>query len=166
MVGQGIKLKARDAEDLAVLAACLQDAVVAPRDMTWLRKEKRFILVATRFRWENGPEVTPPAVEEDASFEQAERLYSRVNCGLAFGKVTRVQTRNLDTARRDQLLNLLTLRLEGSKAVRLLFSGGVEIRLEVTGLAAFLEDLGESWPTQWRPEHAMDGALDDQAPAG
>lgn len=161
MLGRSIKLKARDGEDLAVLAACLQDAVVTPRDMTWLRREKRFILVATRFRWESQPEAPPPAEDEDASFAQAERLYSRVHCGLAFGKVTGVRTRNLDPARRGQLLNLLTLKAEG-QTIRLVFSAGAEIRLEVAGIAAFLEDLGEAWPTQWRPDHA----LDDPVPAG
>lgn len=154
--GDGIKLKARDAQDLEVLAACLQDAVVRLADMTWLAKEKRFVLVGTRFRWETEPEAPPPPEPgEDASFTQAARLYSRVHCGLAFDKVTAVRTRNIDAARRQQLLNLLTLRAEGA-AIRLIFSGGAEVRLETSGIAAILEDLGQSWPTQWRPSHALD----------
>jgi hypothetical protein len=154
--GDGIRLKARDARDLEVLAACLQDAVVRLADMTWLPKEKRFVLVATRFRWETEPEAPPPPEPgEDASFAQAARLYSRVNCGLAFDRVTAVRTRNIDAARRQQLLNLLTLRPEGA-AIRLIFSGGAEVWLETNGIAAILEDLGQSWPTQWRPSHALD----------
>jgi len=152
----GIKLKARDPQDLEVLAACLQDAVVRQADMTWLPKQKRFVLVATRFRWESEPEPAPPPEPgEDASFAQVGRLYSRVNCGLAFDRVTAVRTRNLDQGRREQLLNLLTLRLDGA-AIRLIFSAGAEVRLETTGIAAYLEDLGQSWPTQWRPSHALD----------
>jgi len=154
--GGGIRLKARDAGDLEVLAACLQDAVVRLADMTWLPREKRFVLVGTRFRWETQPEAPPPPEPgDDAAFAQTARLYSRVNCGLAFDKVTAVKTRNLDPARRQQLLNLLTLRAEGA-AIRLIFSGGAEVRLETGGVAATLEDLGQSWPTQWRPSHALD----------
>lgn len=158
--GERIKLKARDAGDLEVLAACLQDAVVRVADMTWLPREKRFVLVATRFRWETEPEAAPPPEPgEDASFAQAARLFSRVNCGLAFDRVTAVRTRDLDRQRREQLLNLLTLKAEtdGRGAViRLIFSAGAEVRLECAGIAAYLEDLGQSWPTQWRPSHALD----------
>lgn len=158
--GERLKLKARDAADLEILAACLQDAVVRVADMIWLPREKRFVLVATRFRWETQPEdAPPPEPGEDAGFAQAARLYSRVNCGLAFDRVTAVRTRNLDRNRRQQMLNLLTLKGEGDgagTAIRLLFSAGAEVRLACAGIAAYLEDLGEAWPTQWRPSHALD----------
>jgi hypothetical protein len=35
----------------------------------------------------------------------------------------------------------------------LVFSGGGVIRLEVSGLLCHMEDLGEGWPTRWRPTH-------------
>ncbi len=153
---QGIRLVAKDAKDLEVLAACLQDAVVTLRDMTYLAKEKRFVFVATRFRWEQEPEAAPPLEpDEDASFTHAGPLYSRVNCGVAFDKVTAVRSRNLDPQRREQLLNLLTIKVDGA-AIRLIFSAGVELRLEAAAVVALLEDLGEAWPTQWRPSHALD----------
>jgi hypothetical protein len=154
--GQRVRLKAASAEDLEVLAACLQDAVVRLRDMTWLAKERRFVFIGTRFQWEREPEAPlPPEAGEDASFAQGGPLYSRVHCGVAFDKVTAVKSRNLDPKRREQLLNLLTIKSDGA-AIRLIFSAGVEIRLETAGLAAYLEDLGEAWPTQWRPSHALD----------
>ena len=40
--GAGLKLRARDAADLAIIAACLQDALIRPRDMIYLAEEKRF----------------------------------------------------------------------------------------------------------------------------
>lgn len=160
--GRQVKLKAVSAADLEVLAACLQDAVVRLRDMTWLAREKRFVFVGTRFQWEREPEAPPPPeAGEDASFAQGGPIYSRVHCGVAFEKVTAVKSRNLDSKHREQLLNLLTIKQDGA-AIRLIFSAGVEIRLETRGLAAFLEDLGEAWPTQWRPSHA----LDEPPPAG
>ena len=41
-------------------------------------------------------------------------------------------------------------------AVVLTFSGEAAIRLETSGLLCHLEDLGESWPTSWQPEHPGD----------
>jgi len=45
-----LKIIARDAEDLAVVAACLQDALIPLNEMRYLPQERRFILVANRFR--------------------------------------------------------------------------------------------------------------------
>ena len=47
-----LKLRAEDGEDIAVLSAVLQDALVAVGEMAWLPDEHRFVLVANRFRWE------------------------------------------------------------------------------------------------------------------
>ncbi|MEE8562657.1 MAG: DUF2948 family protein, partial [Alphaproteobacteria bacterium] len=48
-----LKLRAVDAEDFAVLGACLQDALVPVQDMRFLGEENRFVMVANRFCWEN-----------------------------------------------------------------------------------------------------------------
>ena len=47
-----LRLKAGDAEDLAVIAACLQDARIPLREMAYLPGEKRFVAVFVRFRRE------------------------------------------------------------------------------------------------------------------
>ena len=47
-----LKIIARDAEDLAVVSACLQDALIPLNEMRYLPQERRFIMVANRFRWE------------------------------------------------------------------------------------------------------------------
>ncbi len=46
-----LKLLALDAEDLSVIAAHLQDAVLTSGDMAYLKGERRFALVANRFDW-------------------------------------------------------------------------------------------------------------------
>ena len=43
-----LKIIARDAEDLAVVAACLQDALIPLNEMRYLPQERRFIMVANR----------------------------------------------------------------------------------------------------------------------
>ena len=57
-----LKLRAHDADDLQVMAALLQDAIVPVSEMLFLPNAKRFILVANRFRWaEAGIAVTGTA---------------------------------------------------------------------------------------------------------
>jgi hypothetical protein len=158
-----MKLKARDRQDLAVISALLQDAMVAVRDMAWQPREKRFVIVANRFRWEAAPEPVPAATEEehpgdaagDAGFAQTpDHLYSRGFAGLRIERVEQVQLRGLDLKQRDRFLVLLSLVPEADgKALRLTFAEGAEIRLTLSRLAVVLEDLGEHWPTQWRPSH-------------
>ena len=63
-----LKVIARDAEDLAVVAACLQDALIPLNEMRYLPQERRFIMVANRFRWERAAQGNQgPAPERDAS---------------------------------------------------------------------------------------------------
>jgi hypothetical protein len=167
--GAPLKLRAHDAEDLGALAACLQDALVPLADVVYLKAEKRFVMVANRFMWERGAEDAPAPMAEpgaakggesaDARFEEAEAgpLYYRVNCAVYFDWVRQVHFRGLDPREKDQILNLLTVEVEPGEAkpgaVLLEFSGGGTIRLEVRGIRCHLEDLGEPWPTRWRPDH-------------
>ncbi len=174
-----LKLRARDLDDMAVMAAMLQDAVVRPAEMTYQAREKRFVMVISRFRWED-PEVKPdPAGEEvsdgesqtsegqadtqadgpadgqeDARFEDAgpRPLYERVNAGLCIENVRGVRTQKLDLKDKDQVFSLLTVEVR-PRALTLVFSGGALVRLEVSSIACFLEDLGEPWPTPWLPLH-------------
>lgn len=162
-----LKLRAHDAEDLRALATCLQDALVPLTDVAYLKAEKRFVMVANRFMWERGardapvPEPVDANAEAgaDARFEEAGAgpINYRVNCAVTFDRVRNVGFRGLDPREKDQILSLLTIELEpgelAPRAVRLVFAGGGAIRLEVRDLRCHLEDLGEPWPTHWRPSH-------------
>jgi len=168
MTPDRLKLRAHDLADLAALSAAPQDALVAVGDMAWLPQEHRFVLVANRFRWEAEPELAPAVEEEgdsaatgDAGFAAASAsFYSRANCGLCFDRVLSAKTRGFDPRKRDQLLNLLAIKSDG-RVVRLFFSDGAEVRLEVARIAVHLEDLGEAWPTHWRPSHTLDDSGKD-----
>lgn len=140
-----LKLRAEDEEDLAVISACLQDAVVPVEDMAFLAEENRFAMVANRFRWEEG--------SDDALVEG--RIYERVHSGILFDDVIRVKQQGLDQKRRGQILSLLALE-GGGGHVEMKFSAGVVIRLEVSKIMCHLQDLDEPWPTQWRPQHQLD----------
>ena len=137
-----LKLRAEDEEDLAVISAILQDALVAVGDIAFLPDEKRFVLVANRFRREQpgpGPQ------------QQLERRMS----GLRFDGVTGVQRRGFAPREAERLLVLLAIRAEAG-SLYLDFAGGSSIRLEVERILCHLDDLGEPWPTRWRPRHPVE----------
>ena len=154
-----LKIIARDAEDLAVVSACLQDALIPLNEMRYLPQERRFIMVANRFRWERaaegGDELAPGT---DASFDSDEDFgaQQRTNAGICIDRVLAVRSRNIDRSRPDDFLSLLSVQLDGNK-LAFLFAGGGVIQVEVEALALYLSDLGKAWPTQWQPDHAADG---------
>jgi hypothetical protein len=162
-----LKLRAGDKEDLAVIAALLQDALAPISDMVYLPEEKRFILVLNRFRWEAAVDPAAPADEpsggtapaRDAPFEEDETepkpYFERVHCGVCFDRVAAVHMKGIDPRARDRILELLTIQAEDG-AVLLVFAGDAAVRLTVEGLQCRLEDLDEAWPTRWRPQHAVE----------
>ena len=158
-----LKLLAGDTEDLSVVSACMQDALISFADARFVPAERRFILVARRFKWENCPEFMkrdPGAAAKPCT------AYERVNCVLCFDDVTGVRLRDLERPEDVQVLELLAITHEedegegggrGDQAVNLLFAGGGAIRLEVNRILCHLEDLGQPWPTKWRPSHPLEG---------
>jgi hypothetical protein len=160
-----LKLRTEDAEDLDIVSACLQDAIVPLGEMEYVPGEKRFVLVANRFRWENCAETADmpaadpaiPAVA-DAAFATGCRTYERVNCGVAFDGVEAVRRRGIDPRERARMLELLSMRVEAD-AVTLEFAGKAALRLEGARITCRLSDLGDPWPTQWRPRHPGDDTL-------
>jgi len=142
--GAALKLRAEDAEDLAVVSACLQDALVPVRDLAYVPEDRTFLLVANRFRWENGLSPAP-----------GEAAYERTLCGITFSEVAAVSYNGFRRTEDSRILSLLAIRPEDG-AVHLEFSGGATIRLEVARILCLAKDLGEPWPTQWQPRHDAD----------
>ncbi|WP_119461866.1 DUF2948 family protein [Rhodospirillaceae bacterium SYSU D60014] len=168
-----LKLRARDKEDFGVIAALLQDALLPISEMAYLPDEKRFVMVLNRYRWEaenpaargavpSEPAESPSA--EDASFEDEAApspYFERVHCGVCFDRVLAVRTRGIEQRARDQILELLTAQAE-DRSVLLVFAGNAAVRLEVEALHCHLEDLGEAWPTRWRPQHSLEDGGEDR----
>ena len=146
--GATLKLRAEDADDLAVISACLQDSLVAVRDFAFVPQDRAFQMVANRVRWEG-------AVRQ----EQGEADYQRILCGITFGAVASVSYIGFRRSEDARILSLLTIRpgndAEGG-AIRLEFSGEAAIRLDVARILCHAQDLGEPWPTQWQPRHDAD----------
>ena len=137
-----LKLRAADAEDLAVVSSLLQDAVLPFGDMIFEPTVNRFVMVVTRFRWED---AEGPRVEG--------RIYERVHTGVRFEAVKAVHLMNIDQSRKSQILDLLSVKAEEGQ-ILLIFAGGGIIRLEIDGILCHMEDIDEPWPTQWKPSHS------------
>jgi DUF2948 family protein len=141
-----LKLRAEDADDLVVLSACLQDALVPVRDLAYVPDQQIFVFVANRFRWEGGMRPAPGKGERQ-----------RVLCAVCFAAVLGVSYRGFRRTDEDRILALLALRAGPARlerpAVHLEFSGGAAIRLEVARILCRAKDLGEPWPTPWHPRH-------------
>lgn len=140
-----LKLLALDAEDLAILSAHVQDAVLKVADIRWLAEEKRVVIALNRFVWERGAART--------------KSYERRRAVLHFDRVTSVKALRIRPDLADTVLELLALRWEDGDApaghVELLFAGGATLRLEAECLEAGLADLGAAWATTNRPAHEV-----------
>ena len=145
-MSDALKLRARDADDLQVLSACLQDAILPIGDMTWERPARRFIMVANRFCWER--------------VDDRDDAFDRVNCGVVFDTVNAVKLRRIDRQDRGLMLSLLAINLEslpGGVPLTLMCADNRDIRLEAERIAVQLEDFDGPWPTTNRPSHILDG---------
>jgi hypothetical protein len=144
-----LKLLVLDSEDLAVVSANTQDAIVRVGDMAYLPRSKRFALVMCRFDWEG---------------THAGRCERR-QAGLHFERVTGVAVSGIRQDQPETMLNLLSLTFEPGDApsgsVRLIFSGGAVVRLEVECVEAEMHDLGPRWPARAVPGHPV--GSEDQA---
>lgn len=155
-MAEKLKLRAEDEEDVHVLSACLQDALVAVGDMQFLKDERRFVLVANRFCWEDESLDTFPTMDDGETEQDA--LHQRVHCGIRFENVTGVKARGFDPRDTGRILELLAITPEGTAdhpEVRLIFAGDAEILLTPKRLLCLMEDLDEHWPTAFRPKHPV-----------
>lgn len=141
---ENLKLIALDEEDLAIVSAHLQDAVVKTDDMGFLPRVQRFAMLLNRFDW-----------DQNVCANQKVRRRT----GLHFERVHAVQCRGMDEARRTGVLNLLAVTFIPddlpSGHVLLTFSGGAEVRLEVECIEASLRDLGPAWGCVHAPKHPV-----------
>src|SRR5271167_4141131 len=127
-----LKLVALDKDDIEVVSAHVQDALVKVADIFWQPHEHRFVMAVNRFDWMN-------AVDTDG-LQNKSPDYRRCRTALRFERVISCKCRGLDQTGKDALLNLLAVEFAERDApagvVTMIFSGGGAIRLEVECLEA------------------------------
>lgn len=142
---QALRLLAIDQEDLSVLSAHMQDALVRVGDMAFVPGAHRFALLAARFDW--------------CACVEAGRC-ERARTGLHFDYVTHVSRSGFDQSDPEVLLNILSITFEEKDcpagAVVVNFSAGAALRLEVECLEAHMRDLGDRWRAKATPAHPVE----------
>jgi hypothetical protein len=141
-----LKFVVLDEEDLEIVSAHLQDAVVKVADVLWRPQEKRVVVAVNRFDWEGAQTGNPE--------------YRRRRSALRFERVVACKCKGVNPAGKDSVLNLLAVEFAETDSpagvVTLIFSGGGAVRMEVECLEAELVDLGPTWTTGACPAHAIE----------
>jgi hypothetical protein len=133
-----LRLVALDPDDLAVISAHLQDALLRVGDIIYLPKERRFVVQTRRFDWEaNTPQ-------------------RRLTC-MHFEHVTGVRVRGIDQADKDAVLNLLAISFDERDApsgtATLIFAEGGAIQVDLECIEMQMKDIGPVWAAESRPSH-------------
>ncbi|UWQ20614.1 DUF2948 family protein [Jannaschia sp. W003] len=137
-----LRLWAADADDLRVISALCQDAVLPASEMRWLASERRFAMLVNRFRWEDR------AAEPE-----------RVRALLVASDVRRVRGQGVVPGDGDTVLSLLGLEWEagedGAGALVLTFAGDGVVRVEADCLDLRLHDVTKPYvaPSRRAPSH-------------
>ncbi|CCV11776.1 DUF2948 family protein [Mesorhizobium sp. STM 4661] len=139
-----LKLVALDDQDLSIVSAHVQDAVLKVGDLEYLPAAKRFVLTMNRFVWEAKSGVLRQHNE-------------RRQAVLHFDRVLGAKTSGIARDRPEEVLSLLAISFVGidkpAGIVELIFAGGGAIMLDVECIEARLADIGGAWEATSRPVH-------------
>ncbi len=143
-----LRLKALDAEDLAVLSSLTQDAVFPASEMRWDRKARRFALLLNRFRWEDA-----------ANAKIGKRAVERVQTVLSIEDVKSVKSQGVQPGDADTIMSLLSVTFspseDGMGEVLLTLSGDGAIAVDVEAVEVMLADVTRPYiaPSKSTPTH-------------
>ena len=151
-MSERLRLRAVDADDLQVIAACLQDALIPLGEMAYMAEERRFLAAFCRFCRERSraPEGTDLAMCQTA---------------LAIEEVETVRFRGIDPKLGGVRFELLTILAEtdadGRHWITLVFAGDIAIQVQARAIKVTLSDFGEPWPAGATPCHELTAAQRD-----
>ena len=139
-----LKLLATSDEDLKIMAAHLQDAIVSTQDIANLKKNRIFLIQLNRFMWED--------VEKGVF-----RKNKRIRTVLKFDNVISVLSKNINPKKTKNFLDFLTIESnllpDKSYEIKLIFSGDAVIKIQTEVIDATLDDQGSSWESKTQPKH-------------
>ena len=148
---QPLRLIAVDPDDLSVVSALVQDAVLPAGEMAWQPADRRFAMLINRFRWEDRDNAT-----------RQRRGFERVQSLLVFETVSRVAYSGIDPTDKDQILSILSLDFRETEApsgvVTVTLAGDGALALTVECLDIVVKDVTRPYlaPSGAEPHHAGD----------
>ena len=141
-----LKLLGRSVEDLKTISAYLQDSIIFQKDITFLKKNKIFLILANRFMWEDA---------EKGLF----RENKRIRCALRFDQVSNVICKNINQKKKNKVLELLAIKnltiKDQTIEISLIFAGDSIITILAEEIEVLLDDLGEPWVVKKAPKHKI-----------
>ena len=141
-----LKLIARTEEDLRVVSAHLQDAIVNVSDIANLKKNKIFLMQMNRFMWED--------VEKGVF-----RKNKRIRTILKFENVVNVNSKNINQLKKNKFLDFLTIETslmeDKNYEMKIVFAGDSVIKVVSEVIEVTLDDQGEAWDTKNIPKHKV-----------
>ena len=144
MKAKKLKLLAKTEEDLKVVSAHLQDSIASISDIANLTKNRMFLLQLNRFMWED--------VERGVF-----RKNKRIRTILKFENVLKVNSKNINQAKKDIFLDFLTIETnimpDNNYEMKIVFAGDSIIKIVSEVIEVTLDDQGEAWNTKNIPRH-------------
>jgi hypothetical protein len=139
-----LKLMALDAEDLAIVSAHVQDAVLKVAGLAYDARSGQFSVVVNRFVWETA--------------EARGNAFERRRAVLLFKRVRSVRSIGFNRNDPEKVLVLLALQFEQAGegpegTLELVLAGEASILLDVECIEVQLADTGGAWETSFKPRH-------------
>ena len=127
-----LKLIGKNIEDLKTISAYCQDSIVKIKDLVYLKENKMFIMMLSRFMWED--------IEKGVF-----RKYKRIKSVLKFNFIEKAQAKNINQQNQNRNLELLTIKCSYNSInnlynVNLVFSGSSALLLNSEEIDVMLDD--------------------------
>jgi len=141
-----LKLIGKNIEDLKTISAYSQDSIVKIKDLIYLKKNKIFIMMLSRFMWED--------VEKGVF-----RNYKRIKSVLKFNFIENVLAKNINQQQKNRNLELLAIKSNYNQNnlydISLIFSGNNIILLKSEEIDVMLDDQEYFWEVKHSPKHRI-----------
>ena len=141
-----LKLIGKNIEDLKSISAYCQDSIVKIKDIVYLKENKIFIMMLSRFMWED--------IEKGVF-----RNYKRIKSVLKFNFIENVLAKNINQQQKNRNLELLAIKsnhnLNNLYDINLIFSGNSIILLKSEEIDVMLDDQEYFWEVKHSPKHKI-----------
>ena len=141
-----LKLIGKNIEDLKIISAYCQDSIVKIKDLVYLKENKIFIMMLSRFMWED--------IEKGVF-----RNYKRIKSVLKFNFIESVLAKNINQQQKNRNLELLAIKsnhnLNNLYDINLIFSGNSIILLKSEEIDVMLDDQEYFWKVKHSPKHKI-----------
>ena len=141
-----LKLIGKNIEDLKTISAYCQDSIVKIKDIVYLKENKIFILMLSRFMWED--------IEKGVF-----RNYKRIKSVLKFNFIENVLAKNINQQQKNRNLELLAIKSNHNQNnlydTSLIFSGNNIILIKSEEIDVMLDDQEYFWEVKHSPKHRI-----------